>query len=493
MKHLFIDDHEIEAIDNLARKLHQPRKERGNVVIRPEYRWENNSIQIRTTPVWLPDEGVFKMIYLTGAEGLDPEVSLDLTGAPAGGESFACYATSEDGVNWEKPFLGLYDYPAPTWRGTPVGGENNIIPSARGMLQGPIYDIHDQDPSRRFKGLRYGQSELRSMASPDLLHWETLDVPPLPSHDESHLTYDETRKLFIAAVKQNGPYGRSWHLITSEDFVRWDEHGLIFHADQIDQENGNARLQRFFDDPAFLSPYLNRPEEWRTDVYNFPIFPYEGVYLATPVMHHWAGKHAPLYENVDSRKSVELASSRNLVDWDRVAGRAPFMELSPVSDGETYDTGQIVVLNRPVERNNELWFYYMGFRYRYLSVEDALKRRSLDASALSLARLRVDGFVSLKGGVEWGSVLTRPLEVIGDTLHVNADSWRGRVLTEVIDAGSGQPIEGYTKDDCVPAIVDSIDERVQWRDGRDLKELAGQTVRLRFHLWQAELYSFWFD
>ena len=63
-------------------------------------------------------------------------------------------------------------------------------------------------------------------------------------------------------------------------------------------------------------------------------------------MHHWAGKHAPLYENVDSRKSVELASSRNLLDWDRVAERAPFMELSPVSDGETYDTGQIVVLNR---------------------------------------------------------------------------------------------------------------------------------------------------
>ena len=57
---------------------------------------------------------------------------------------------------------------------------------------------------------------------------------------------------------------------------------------------------------------MNRPEEWRTDVYNFPIFPYEGLYLATPVMHHWAGKHPPLYENVDSRKSVELASSRNL-------------------------------------------------------------------------------------------------------------------------------------------------------------------------------------
>ena len=158
------------------------------------------------------------MIYLTGAEGLDPGVSLDVTGAPAGGESFACYATSEDGVNWEKPFLGLYDYQAPTWRGTPVGGENNIIPSARGMLQGPIHDPHDPDPRRRFKGLRYGGSELRAMVSADFLQWEELDIPSLHSHDESHLTYDETRRLFIAAAKRNGPYGRSWQLYTSEDF-----------------------------------------------------------------------------------------------------------------------------------------------------------------------------------------------------------------------------------------------------------------------------------
>ena len=62
MKHLFIDDHEIEVIDNLARKLHQPRKQRDNVVIRPEYRWENNVIQVRTTPIWLPDEGILVVV-----------------------------------------------------------------------------------------------------------------------------------------------------------------------------------------------------------------------------------------------------------------------------------------------------------------------------------------------------------------------------------------------------------------------------------------------
>ena len=492
MKHLFIDDYEVEAIDNLARKLHQPRKQHDNVVIRPEFRWENNAIQVRTSPVWLPDESLFKMIYLTNAEGIDPQTSVDATGAVANTESFACYATSQDGVNWEKPVLGLYDYPGLDWRGTPVGGANNIIPSARGMLQGPVYDPHDPDPARRFKGLRYGSGELRSMASADMLNWDTLDIPSLPSQDESHLTYDENSRRFIAAVKRAGPYGRSWHLLTSDDFANWEEHGLIFHADQIDQENGNARLQRFFHDPAYLSPVVNRPEEWRTDVYNFPIFPYEGLYLATPVMHHWSGKHAPLYENVDSRKSVELASSRNLRDWARVADRAPFLELSPTNDGETYDTGQILITNRPLRRNNELWFYYMGFRYRYLLVEEVLNRRYLDASALCLARLRLDGFVSLKGGLEWGSVLTRPLVVDEKELRINTDSWRGRVLTEVLDASDGLPLEGFTKDDCIPAIIDSIDEPVRWRTHPDLSPLSGQKVRLRFHLWQAQLYAYWF-
>ncbi|MBM3801126.1 MAG: hypothetical protein FJW26_02315 [Acidimicrobiia bacterium] len=490
-KYLFIDDQDIEAIDNLARRLHQPQKFANNVVIRPEYRWENAGIQIRTTPIWLADEGIFKMIYLTSAEGPDPGVTLDVTGAPKGSESYACYATSVDGINWEKPFLRLHDYPALTWRGTPVGKENNIIPSANGLLQGPIYDPHDPNPRRRFKGLRYGGGKLQSMASGDFLNWETLSIPTLPSQDESHLTYDAEQRLFIAAVKRRGPYGRSWHLITSPDFEHWQEHGLIFHADQVDQENGNARLRRFFDDPAYLKPIYNRPEEWRTDVYNFPIFPYEGLYLATPVMHHWSGKHAPMYENVDSRKSVELAASRDLRHWVRVAERTPFLEMSPVGDGSAYDTGQILMTNEPVVRNNQLWFYYLGIRHRSQTLADTLQRKYLDSSALSVARLRMDGFVSLKGGPEWGSVSTKPIKVTSQRLRVNCDSWRGRVLAEVVDADSGQAIPGFSRADSVPAIIDSIDQPMRWKTKNDLAELRGKTVKLRFHLWNAEVYSFW--
>ncbi|MFH1567449.1 MAG: hypothetical protein ABIL09_05555, partial [Gemmatimonadota bacterium] len=342
MKYLFIDDGEVEAIQNLARKLHQPRKFRGNAVVRPDHRWENCALQIRTAPAWDPAEGRYKLIYLASAEGPDSTVRVGPTGAPEGGESFYCLATSEDGVNWEKPSLGLYEYGAPDWRGQPMGRANNILPTGQGLLLAPIRDPREADPGRRFKGLAYREGGLQPMVSADAVHW-VADGAALSSSDEFHITLDEERGRFIATVKHGGPYGRSFYLTTSEDFRTWSEQELVFCADQVDQENGAERLQRMIDGGDYLPLVHNRPEEWRTDVYNFAAFPYEGVYVGLAVMHHWAGKHVPMYENVDSRKTVELACSRDLRRWERVAGRAPFLELSPVGDGSAYDTGQMVV------------------------------------------------------------------------------------------------------------------------------------------------------
>ena len=196
-------------------------------------------------------------------------------------------------------------------------------------------------------------------------------------------------------------------------------------------------------------------------------------------MHHWSGKHLPLYENVDSRKSVEIASSRDLRQWERVCNRAPFMELSPVGDGSAYDTGQLVMTNGPVRRNNELWFYYTASKHRSMSISDTLNRVGLDVGAVCMAKLRLDGFVSLKGGVEWGSVLTKPVTVDGGELHINVDSWRARLRAEVIDADNGQTIPGYSTDESIPTVIDSIDERLRWKDKPDISELRGRTVRIR--------------
>jgi hypothetical protein len=62
----------------------------------------------------------------------------------------------------------------------------------------------------------------------------------------------------------------------------------------------------------------------------------------------------------------------------------------------------------------------------------------------------------------------------------------------VLDADGSQPIAGYARAQGQPVILDSIDAVARWKDKADLTALAGRTVRLRFHLWNAELYAFWF-
>ena len=57
---------------------------------------------------------------------------------------------------------------------------------------------------------------------------------------------------------------------------------------------------------------------------------------------------------------------------------------------------------------------------------------------------------------------------------------------------TGNRFSGYTFDESVAAMVDSIDEPIRWKEKADVTELRGKTVRLRFSLLEAEIYAFWF-
>ena len=109
-----------------------------------------------------------------------------------------------------------------------------------------------------------------------------------------------------------------------------------------------------------------------------------------------------------------------------------------------------------------------------------------------MARLRLDGFVSLKGGIEPGRVTTKPLEIDGRELRANIDAWSGQVRAEVLDASEEKPLPGFSLDDSIPVSTDDIDVALGWKN-QELSALQGRTVRLRFSLLRGELYAFWFE
>jgi hypothetical protein len=210
-----------------------------------------------------------------------------------------------------------------------------------------------------------------------------------------------------------------------------------------------------------------------------------------PALYHATGP-VPNYPNTDGFHLVQLACSRDLKTWLRLGDRQPFIGPSRLDSG-AYDLTQILPPSAPVVKDDELWFYYTGLKYRanfrYVGTYPngdtvPIAGKDRDAGAVCLAVLRRDGFISLDAGEEPGTLLTKPLVLGGTTMRVNVDASGGELNVRVLD-GVGQTIAVSE-----PVTGNQPRAMLRWKSG-DLASVKGKTVGLRFALRKARLYSFW--
>jgi len=331
------------------------------------------------------------------------------------------------------------------------------------------------------------------MASPDMVTWTPLEAEPIPSSDEYNLSFDERRHLFIATPKVGGPHGRAVGLATSGDFEHWTDHGLVFQADDLDQELGRKNIAARLADPRLLPPFHNDPAAYNVDVYNMGVFRYAGVYLGLPAMYHATGP-IPNYPNTDGFHLIQLTCSRDLKTWQRLGDRAAFIGPAPVGEG-AYDLTQLIGPSRAVVRGDELWFYYTGLKYRaswkyvgeYPHGETVpLPGLDPDGGAICLAVLRRDGFISLEAGDDGGAVLTSPFPMSGRALFVNVAASKGELRVDVLGR------DGEVLAVSAAVVGDSPNAPVPWKRG-SVARRSGQMVSLRFTLRHASLYSYWLE
>jgi hypothetical protein len=240
--------------------------------------------------------------------------------------------------------------------------------------------------------------------------------------------------------------------------------------------------------PKLWRPTVNHPDEYNVEIYNMAVFRYEGLYIGLPNYFESSGRIPPPRGNQDGINSPKLAASRDLKTWTRVGDRAHFIPISEMGPG-VLDTGQIMASSHPIRHGDELWFYYSGIDVRHRPnmprVVDEYK------GAIHLAKLRLDGFVSFDAGEQGGSLDTRPVRLNGRRLLVNAVAG-GEVRAEITGPDGRTPLPGWEAAACAPVKGDQLRGELRW-SGKDLSELAGQRVRLRFVLKNASLYSFWFE
>jgi len=429
----------VRSIENLRRTMHRPQK-RGAVLRSPN---PSQTIQTRTAPVWDPQTMLYKLWVL----GIDQP-----------------FWQSADGLNW-----------AP-------GPKPNL------SIVMAVYDPRDPEPSGRFKAPLLDSG---FAVSSDGVEWTQLDIPKIPSSDEGNFSYLPADGLFIHTVKRGGRFGRSVALATSRDFATWTDLGIVFQADERDQELGKDQIKVRMADATLQQPSHNDPTAYNVDVYNMGVFRYESHYIGLPAMYHAVGP-IPNYPNTDGFHLIQLTCSRDLKTWQRLGDRQTFIGPSRLDSG-AYDLTQILPPSAALVRDDELWFYYTGLKYRgtftyvgtYPNGETrTIPGRDRDTGAVCLAVLRRDGFVSLDAGADEGRILTQPFTLPAGKLYVNVDAHAGQLRVEVLDR------EGQVAAESEVVEADLPQKEIAWREG-GLAKLQGKMVSLRFKLRNAGLYSYW--
>jgi hypothetical protein len=418
-----------------------------------------------------------------------------------------CVAFSEDGIRWGKPALGLYPYQG-------CSDTNLILPPEFFTQPSVLYDEKDPDPKRRWKmGVKYYGENLLvhnpedprcfkmgkapyegagyfACFSEDGLHWNRQPEPIMTSgfttelqtwplkgvFENQSIMYDHVRNKYVAFLRimdcRPGitTFWRARAICESDDFIHWTTPRVLF----LPLEDDEPGLQ----------------------FYGSIGFNYESMYLGL-LRCYRSGTTHQLY--------FQLVSSRDGVHWERAANRQPFIPNTPLGTiGAGYDCD---FSNPPIRMGDELWFYYGSSQFG--------KNVRPNIGGICLSKLRVDGFASIEGGCVTGSLTTRPMDFTGSRLTVNliprkagrvgvegflknrmfvcteitTKGTDGNVAVEVLDR-CYNPIPGFNVGDCVPATKDSVAANVCWKDHADLSALRGKTIRLKFHITNAGLYSF---
>jgi hypothetical protein len=460
-KQLLFDDALVEDKEGFSTTMN-PAMRSNTPVLTAEKPWERHGC---SCPTVMLDEGIYKMWYTANGED---------------GTMRECYATSTDGVHWERPNLGLIDYQG--------SRNNNIIP----LRHETIFKDPSAEPERRFKSIsgggkydyvavygggarfRYDENppetwhygSVAGAYSPDGIHWTACEKLLMPWYTDTRNVafWDDRIQKYVAYVRWNE------YLRVEDGAQRGSfDYRAIARAESVDYEN-------FPVPEKILEPDFDDPEDadmWGGGLYDTAAMKYpfadDAYFIFTAAYYH-----------TTDVLDIQLAASRDGIDFTR--WREPFVRLGP--DG-AFDSMMIYMGVGMLSIGDELWMYYGGFDQPHDKVtgEDY-------CPAIGCARLRLDGFVSQDAGGQGGSLTTLPFTVEGNHLEVNMDgSARGWIKVEILDEGM-QPLTGFAEAEADRLGGNSTAQTITWNGEHDLSALKGKTVRLRFVGQSVKLYAF---
>ena len=413
------------------------------------------------------DGGIYRMYY----RGLQYNTAEGKVWHPH--PPVVCYAESDDGINWRKPNLRIYE-----WQGS---RDNNIVWIGPGASEFAVFK--DDNPAapadQRYKMLvAEFRKGIKVLKSADGLHWTPLSDQPVitkGAFDSQNVAFwDTVQGRYRAYFRIFREGCRDIATAISDDFVHWSEPEPLDYM-------GAPKVHLYTN---VIKPYYRAPH----------------LYIGFPtryVERRWSPSIEAL-PNLEHRRLRASASERY--------GTAVTETVMMISrDGKVFRRWEEAFV-RPGPESPETWKY--GDRYAAWHLVETASNIPGAAPELSfylsegywtgqsswLRRytLRLDGFVSVWAPMSGGELITKPIVFQGSRLSINfSTSAAGHIRVEVQTA-DGQPVKGFSLGDCYEIFGDSVQRIVIWKDGADLSRLAGQPIRLRFMLHDADLYAIQF-
>lgn len=484
---LFLDHWLVDRTSGLQRTLHQPDK-KGLIQEADGRPWQYGGAR----SVVRDAQQRFHMYYRLC--WYDEELMRARKDSPVEGiRTLDGYATSDDGIRWQKPVLGLVD--APTgFRPTPPakwkrglflepGGwskQNNFGCPIRSVLDLGLYG-GVCDPARHYlivaDGL-YFAAEMPDVVRDRAWHGKLAPIVGGKGPRGGIIGWDKDAGRWLAVGQsagwQGSKLGRAIARWISTDLKSWSDQEIVLPV---------------------AGDESRRADDW-IEYYHMGGYRVGDAWLGLLSIFH-SDRSSPRYQHptmanvwMKGTTDVRLMLSRDAGrTWQRVADTQVWLPHHAEDSG--YDRCAYFCA-LPVRVGDELWFYYWAHDGDHAGIfkdKTPFYKDRMPIERTALATLRADGYVSLDAGKEGGRLLTRPLRLPGTRMTVNLAAPQGQLRVELQDA-SGKPIPGFTMTDSIPVQGDGVALPVRWRDRESIALPTGRPVRVCFELTKGSWYGF---
>jgi len=435
---LMLDSRIIETAENAKLTPGKTVKSKHNPLMAEDKPWEKRFDNLYANVIYDKEDKLYKCWYSpfivdNSASGMTLQQRRQTHyRAPRGREMAICYAVSKDGIEWEKPELGLVEFEG--------SKQNNIVwrgPHGAGVLK----DLRDPDPARRYKTLFKG-GRISVAFSADGIRWsKAIPCPEVDVAGDTHnnALWAPTLGKYVGITRTWGKQGRQVARTESDDFLKWTKAEVVLEG-------------------------LDKGHQ----TYAMPTFFHGGVYL---------GLVAIIYPKED-RVWAELTWSPDTVQWHRVCPDTPLIANSEKE--MAYDWGCVYAGAYPVFLENQIRIYYGGSDWHHGNWRNGF---------LCMATMRPDGFAGYEPieSNKPAQITTTAVTSTGNKLRISADVREsGSIKVTVLDK------QGKELAEAEPIAKTVTDATLRWKEASSYHTLKGDEIRLRFELRGSKLYSFSF-